>query len=340
VSNTSLEEENTFMPGDLVVAHKSEELVRLNPQSIMPAAIRRAGAKAEEKFAEFFGASIRNVNTRMAYQRAVKTFFTWIEGHRLGLLQIRPLHVAAYIEQLGQEKSIPTVKQNLAAIRELFDYLIVGQVVEMNPAAAVKGPSYSAKKGKTPVLDSAEARQLLESIDTTSVVGLRDRAVIGLMVYTFARVGAMVGMNVEDYFPQGKRWWARLHEKGSKLHDVPCHHKLEEYLDAYVEKAKLWEQKKSPLFRTSLGKTKKLTAHRMTRRDVYEMVRRRAKYAGIETAIGCHTFRATGITNYLTNGGTLEKAQQLANHESARTTKLYDRRDDKLSLDEVERITI
>lgn len=78
----------------------------------------------------------------------------------------------------------------------------------------------------------------------------------------------------------------------------------------------------------------------MTRRDVYEMVRRRASDAGIETAIGCHTFRATGITNYLSNGGTLEKAQAFANHESARTTKLYDRRDDTLSLDEVERITI
>jgi site-specific recombinase XerD len=328
------------MPKELVVVNKAEEVVRLDPRSIVPVVIRQAGTKAEEKFIEFFAAAIRNVNTRMAYLRAVKKFFAWLETGRIRLDQVRPIHVAAYIEQLGRERSIPTVKQNLAAIRELFDYLIVGQVVEMNPAAAVKGPSYSAKKGKTPVLDTAEARQLLDSIDITSVVGLRDRAVIGLMVYTFARVGAMVGMNVEDYFPQGKRWWARLHEKGSKLHDVPCHHKLEEYLDAYVEKAKLWEQKKSPLFRTSLGKTKQLTANRMTRRDVYEMVRRRAKDAGIETAIGCHTFRATGITNYLVNGGTLEKAQQLANHESARTTKLYDRRDDKLSLDEVERITI
>ena len=160
------------------------------------------------------------------------------------------------------------------------------------------------------------------------------------MVYGFARVGAVVGMNVEDYFPQGKRWWVRLHEKGGKLHDVPAHHKLEEFLDAYMEAASLWDTKKGPLFRTTQGRTRKLTLKRLTRRDVYEMVRRRATDAGIETAIGCHTFRATGITNYLVNGGTLEKAQSLANHESARTTKLYDRRDDKLSLDEVEKITI
>jgi site-specific recombinase XerC len=222
----------------------------------------------------------------------------------------------------------------------LFDFLVVSQVVEMNPAAAVRGPSYAAKKGKTPVLDTDEARQLLERIDTTSVIGLRDRAIIGLMIYTFSRVGALVAMNVEDYYPQGKRWWVRLHEKGGKLHEVPAHHKLEEFLDAYLDASQIGEPKKSPLFRTTQGKTKRLTAKRMTRRDVYEMVRRRAKDAGIETAIGCHTFRATGITNYLVNGGTLEKAQQLANHESARTTKLYDRRDDKLSLNEVERITI
>ncbi len=328
------------MTGELVVTNKAEEVVRIDPASIMPLAIRQAGPRAEEKFAEFFAASIRNVNTRMAYLRAIQKFFTWIEGRGLGLLQIRPLHVAAYVEQLGRDRSAPTVKQNLAAIRMLFDYLIVGQVVEMNPAAAVRGPSYSAKKGKTPVLDQDEARQLLDHIDTTSVVGLRDRAVIGLMVYTFARVGALVSMNVEDYYQQGKRWWVRLHEKGGKLHEVPAHHKLEEFLDTYLDQSGLWEQKKGPLFRVTKGKTRKLGVKRMTRRNVYEMVRRRAIDADIGTAIGCHTFRATGITNYLTNGGTLEKAQQLANHESARTTKLYDRRDDKLSLDEVERITI
>ena len=328
------------MSGELVVVNKREEAVALDPRSVLPPAVRRAGPRAEEAFFTFFAAHIRNVNTRTAYLRAVKKFFAWTEARGLGLAQVRPLHVAAYVEQLARGRSAPTVKQNLAAVRMLFDHLVVSQVVEMNPAAAVRGPRYSAKKGKTPVLDGDEARALLDRINITTVVGLRDRAVIALMVYTFARVGALVAMTVEDYFPQGKRWWTRLHEKGGKLHEVPAHHKLEEYLDAYLDAAGLWEQKKGPLFRTTVGKTKKLTAKRMTRRDVYDMVKRRQKDAGIETAIGCHTFRATGITNYLMNGGTLEKAQALANHESARTTKLYDRRDDKLSLDEVERITI
>ena len=242
------------MVAEIVVANKNEELIRLDAKSILPAVISRAGPRAEEKFAEFFAATIRNVNARMAYIRAVKKFFAWVEGRCLGLTQIRPLHVAAYIEGLSRERSAPTVKQNLAAIRMLFDYLVVGQVIEMNPAAAVRGPSYSAKKGKTPVLDTDEARHLLDSIDTTNIVGLRDRAVIGLMVYTFARVGAMAGMNVEDYYPQGKRWWIRLHEKGGKLHEVPAHHKLEEFLDTYIEAAGFWEQKKGSLFRTTRGR--------------------------------------------------------------------------------------
>ncbi|MFO0849953.1 MAG: tyrosine-type recombinase/integrase [Gemmataceae bacterium] len=308
--------------------------------AVVPAVVQFAGRRASEKFVEFFTAAIRNRNTRQSYLQAVRQFFDWFEGRRLALLDIRPVHVAAYVELLSRERSAPTVKQHLAAIRMLFDHLVVGQVVEMNPAAAVRGPSHSVKKGKTPVLDEDEARQLLDAVDVSTAVGLRDRAVIGLMIYTFARVGALVAMNVEDYYPQGKRWWVRLHEKGGKRHEVPCHHRLEEFLDTYLTELGQAAAKKQPLFRSAAGRTGGLTDTRLTRGDVYRMVRRRAADAGIATAIGCHTFRATGITNYLVNGGTLERAQQLANHESARTTKLYDRRDDKLSLDEVERISI
>jgi len=323
-----------------VKRRSSRELTVGGSVDFAPLAVTRAGGRAEERFMEFFTAAIRNRNTRSSYLRAVRQFFGWVESRGLRLEHIRPIHVAAYVELMCRERSAPTVKQSLAAVRMLFDYLVVGQVVEMNPAAAVRGPSYSVKKGKTPVLDADEARWLLDSIDTSNILGLRDRAVIGLMVYTFARVGALVAMNREDYYPQGKRWWVRLHEKGGKRHEIPAHHRLEEFLDAYLDGGGSRVEKKHPLFRTAVGRSGHLSANRLTRNDVYRMVKRRAADAGIETAIGCHTFRATGITNYLTNGGTLEKAQQLANHESARTTKLYDRRDDKLSLDEVERISI
>ena len=145
-------------------------------------------------------------------------------------------------------------------------------------------------------------------------------------------------MRVEDYYPKSKRWWVRLHEKGGKEHEMPAHHLLEEYLDAYIEAAGFREERKGPLFRSANRRTGGLTDKPLRPEDAWAMVRRRAKAAGIETAIGCHTFRATGITVYLANGGTLEKAQQMAAHESAKTTKLYDRTNDAITLDEVERI--
>ncbi len=160
------------------------------------------------------------------------------------------------------------------------------------------------------------------------------------MVYTFARVGAAVAMNVEDYYWQGRRWWVRLHEKGGKRHEMPAHHNLDEYLAAYLAAAGIAGDKKGLLFRTAIGKTGELTEKAMAQVDVYRMIKRRTKEAGIKTEIGCHTFRATGITAYLKNGGRLEVAQQMAAHESARTTGLYDRRGDEISLDEVERIAI
>ncbi len=307
--------------------------------TVIPATIADAGEGAAHRFFEFFTANIRNPNTRRAYHRAALAFFAWSQGRGLALSSIRPPHVAAYIEeQLARGQSRPSVKQDLAALRMLFDWLVVGQVVPVNPAASVRGPKHVVKTGKTPVLDKEEMRELFKAIDASTLVGLRDRALIALMSYSFARVGAAVSMRVEDYFIKGRRSWLRLHEKGGKEHEMPAHHLLEEYLDAYVEAAGIAEEKKAPLFRSANRRTDQLTANPLTGSDAWAMVRRRAKAAGIETAIGCHTFRATGITVYLTNGGTLEKAQQMAAHESAKTTKLYDRTNDAISLDEVERI--
>src|SRR5262245_50673708 len=159
------------------------------------------------------------------------------------------------------------------------------------------------------------------------------------MVYSFARVSAAVGMDVEDYFRQGKRGGFRLHEKGGKRHDVPAHHNAEAYVDAYLEAAGLGGEKGGPLFRT-VDRHGRLTPRRLSRTDALRMVKRRAGAAGLPGAVCCHTFRATGITAYLENGGTIENAQAVAAHEAARTTKLYDRTGDEITLDEVERIQI
>ena len=185
-----------------------------------------------------------------------------------------------------------------------------------------------------------EARELLDSIDTSTLVGLRDRALISVKTFTFARIGAVVGMRVEDYYPKGKRWWVRLHEKGGKRHEMPAHHNLEAYLDAYMHAAGLFEAKGTPLFRSADWHGGALTTLPMHRIDVWRMICRRAEKAGIDADMCCHTFRATGLTNFLANGGTLENAQAVADHASPRTTQLYDRTGDEITLDEVERITI
>jgi integrase/recombinase XerD len=315
---------------------------------VLPALIVDAGERAAKRFVEFFAANIRNPNTRRAYARAVADFFAWCEGRGVGLQQVEPIHVAAHIEELTRAKARPTVKQHLAAIKMLFDWLVVGQVVPHNPAASVRGPKHVVRKGTTPVLKADEARTLLDSIETTTVKGeietpdikgLRDRALIAVMVYSFARVGAALAMRVEDYYIEGRRGWFRLHEKGGKLHQVPAHHNAEAYLDAYVEAAGIAEDRKGPLFR-SIDKHRTLTTRPMHRNDALRMIKRRAEAAGLSPSICCHTFRATGITAYLENGGRIEHAQAIACHESPKTTKLYDRTSDQISLDEIERIAI
>ena len=311
-------------------------------RATVPGLIARAGENAGRRFLEFFAATIRNKNTRAAYYRAVNRFFAWCEqeAHIVYLGDIEPLHVAAYVEQLQKTYEKPSVKQHLAAIRMCFDWLVTGQIIATNPAHAVRGPKHVVKRGKTPVLTSEQARQLLESIPTDTLVGLRDRALIGVMCYAFARIGAVVAMRVEDYYPEGKRWWLRLHEKGGKRHEMPCHHKLEAFLDDYLDAAGLRDDKRGPLFRPALKKTGTLSEKRFSRVDAWRMVQKRALEAGIAFQIGCHTFRATGITAYLEAGGSLENAQAMAAHESPRTTKLYDRTGDEITLDEVERIGI
>jgi integrase/recombinase XerD len=204
------------------------EMTPLVPASLplpggLPALIATAGERTAWRFIEFFTATLRNPHTRETYARAVGRFLAWCEGRGLrDLRAITPVVVGAYIEQLPGSK--PTVKQHLAAIRQCLAWLVTGGVLEANPASSVRGPKYVIKKGKTPVLDAAQTRALLEAIDTETIVGLRDRALIVVMVYSFARVSAVIGMRVEDYDPNGKRWWFRLHEKGGKFDEVPAHH--------------------------------------------------------------------------------------------------------------------
>ena len=200
----------------------------------LPATIGAGTERTRLRFIQFFTANIRNRNTRRAYARAVKQFFEWTESRGLDLESIDALAVAAYIEKIGGEMARPSVKQVLAGIRQMFDYLVTGGILQVNPAASVRGPKYVIKRGKTPVLSAEQTRQLLDAIDCTKLIGLRDRALIGLMVFSFARVGAVNTLRVGDYFENAKRWWLRLHEKGGKRHEVPCHHALGKFLDDWI----------------------------------------------------------------------------------------------------------
>jgi integrase/recombinase XerC len=209
---------------------------------IVPALVAASGAEAIDRFLNFFATRIPNDNTREAYLRAAREFLAWCERHELRAMpDILPIHVAGWMQELKTQPrgdkpplSVPTIKLRLAALRHLFDWLVSGNVLRSNPALSVRGDRHVVRKGKTPVLDAAEARALLDSISGTSPIDLRDKALIGLMLYSFARIGAVVAMRVEDVFWQNRRLWVRLHEKGGKHHEMPCNHNVEAYLHAYI----------------------------------------------------------------------------------------------------------
>ena len=316
-------------------------LVPASPAELVPALIADAGDAAAWRYIDFFTANIRNPNTRRAYARACSQFFTWCDERGRTLATLRPFDVASYVEARQQSHSAPDVKQQLAAVRMLFDWLVTGQLVPTNPAAAVRGPKHVVKVGKTPVLEAGEWRRLIDAISTETVRDLRDRALIATLTYGFARIGAALKMRVEDLQAKGSGWRIRLHEKGGKQHAMPCHHSLAEALHAYIAAAGIAEDKKGWLFRTSSGHQGIILSDSpMNQTDAWRMVRKRALAAGIMAPIGNHSFRATGITAYLANGGALEHAQAMAAHESPRTTKLYDRTQERLTQDEVERIRL
>ena len=314
----------------------------------VPAVIAAAGDEASYRFVRYFVETIRNQDTRQAYARAVRDFLFWCEAKGIALEQIEPVGVSAYVEALSGERAASTVKQHVAAIRSLFDWLVTGGIVPFNPASSVRTPRISYRNGKTPILDADECRLLLDSIDVTEISGLRDRALIGVMVYSFARIGATLKLNRGDYRVSGKKATFRLHEKGGKFNEVPAHHLAEQYLDEYLAAAKMIHAKKDmPLF-LRMDRKRKLRKKwdkspdeiRLDRREALAMVKRRAKRAGLPDDLCNHTFRGTGITTYLKNGGDRSKAAQIAGHASEKTTALYDRRNQEVERSEIERVII
>lgn len=319
-------------------------VVRLPPEVLetLPTLLIAESGRTQGIFFEYFEAlNVRNPGTREAYERAVRRFLEWCADRGVaGLEYVTPIHISRYVDTLRETLAPPTIKVHIAALRKCFDHLVSEHVIALNPARSVESPRHVVRVGLTPVLDSVQTRELLDSIPVDNICGIRDRAIIGTMVFTFGRVGAVVAMDVADYHLSGRHRMFRLHEKGGKAHDVPAHHAAREYIEDYLDAGELWRQPSAPLFQPVTPDRKSLKGKRMRRFDVYNMIKRRAKRAGLPETTTCHTFRATGITTYLENGGSLEEARKIAAHSSSQTTRLYDRTQDQVALGEIERIRI
>jgi site-specific recombinase XerD len=237
--------------------------------------------------------------------------------------------------------ALPTKKQHLAALRHFFDQLVTRHAVILNPAACVRSERYQVVEGKTPEITVAQARLLLRSIDTGHVVGLRDRVIIGILIYTAARVGAVAKLRVCDYFDAGDQFCLRFDEKGGKSREIPVRHDLQQFLSNYIAAVgTISVALDSPLFRTAVRRTKRLTEHAMTAGDMGRMIKRRMRDAGLPTRLSPHSFRVATITDLLSQGVPLEDVQHLAGHADPRTTRLYDRRQKRVTRNIVERISI
>ena len=337
-----------FDPSNALIA-TSESLPPL------PAIVHQAGPAAVFAANEFFYGRLRNPHTRVAYRRAVDRFLAWCEQGGLELARIAPGDVGQYFDVLRRNNlSIATRKQHLSAIRHFFDGLVTRHAILLNPALSVREERYEVVEGKTPEITVQHARKLLNSINVIEkikrdgveeeqpcLMGLRDRAMLAILAYTSSRAGATAQLRRGDFYDTGDQWMLRFTEKGGKSREIPVRHDLRQMIAAYIEAADLRQAPKdAPLFRPALGNTGKLTARTIHVNDICRMMKRRLAAASLPSRLSPHSFRVAVITDLLEQGVPLEDVQHLAGHADPRTTRLYDRRQRKVTRNIVERISI
>lgn len=304
-----------------------------------PPLIEQAGNSARFAWDEWFSADIHNPHTRRAYSHAVRQFLGWCAVHTLTLRQVTPGSVGDYYNEL--RLSIPTKKQHLSALRCFFDRLVIRHAVLLNPAASVRGERYSVSEGKTPEITVEQERKLLKSIRGRDIAAMRDRAIVAILIYTVARIGAVACLNVGSFARDGSQWYVRFLEKGGKVRDIPIRRDLRGYLNAYVKAADLRSAPAdSPLFRRLNRKARTLTLDAMTANDMRRMLKLRMAVIHLPEELSPHSFRVGGITDLLSQGVPLEDVQNLAGHADPRTTRLYDRRRKKIMCSVVDRISV
>ncbi len=314
----------------------------LSSSENLPEIIHRGGTNAIFAAQEFFFGTIRNEHTRRAYLHAVKLFLKWFEKYGGGeLVTIAPWHVGKYFEELAKTTSIATRNQHLSALRHFFDRLVTRHAIALNPALSVRGECYAAIEGKTPEISIGQARQLLASLDTSHVVGLRDRAILAILVYTSSRAGAVAKLRRADVYNAGRQWMLHFDEKGGKSREIPVRHDLEGFIMAYIDAAGMRDAPKdTPLFQSALKRQRRLTGKQLHANDICRMMKRRLKDISLPLLYSPHSFRVTTITDLLEQGVPLEDVQRLAGHADPRTTRLYDRRKRKITRNIVERISV
>ncbi len=257
----------------------------------------------------------------------------------VALHEITPAMVGEYFDQ--HSGSPPTRKLHLAVLRRLFDLFVTRHLMVLNPAACVRGERYEVVEGKTPEITRDQATRLLESLDTSTAIGRRDRAVLGVLVFTAARAGAVAKLRLRHFRYDGSQWTLRFEEKGGKSREIPVRHDLERLLREYIEAAQLKDAHgDTPLFRSALRTSGRLANNPMTGVDLCRMVKRRLRDAGLPTHLSPHSFRVFTVTDLLNQGVPLDDVQYLAGHSDARTTRLYDRRQKRVTRNVVERISI
>ena len=322
----------------LMIRNRSDVATK-SRSSELPDLIRRAGDGARFAFEEFLFGRIRNPYTRKAYLHAVRRFSDCCQLHERELVQITPGEVGRYLD--GLPVSLPTRKLHLAALRRFFDELVLRHVIILNPALSVRSERYQVVEGKTPEISVEHARRLLKSIDATHDVGRRDFAVIGILIYTAARVGAVAKLRLRDFYEVGDQFCLRFHEKGGKVREIPVRHDLQRSLNEYLDRSGLrYADPSLPFFHTAIRRTKRLTTNPMSADDMARMVKRRLRDAGLSSRLSPHSFRVTTITDLLEQGVPLEDVQYLAGHADPRTTRLYDRRKRRVTRNIVERISV
>ena len=321
-----------------VVRRPGESII--DARSPLPAIIEQAGHGARFAYEEFFHAKIRNSHTRRAYRRAVLCFLQWCDGRQRTLQEVSPADVGIYLD--GLTLSVASKKQILAGLRHFFDGMVTRHAIALNPALSVRGERYQVMEGKTPEITIKQARKLLSSINTDNVVGLRDKAIMSILIYTASRVGAVARLKLKDLYDSGDQYCLHFLDKGGKSREIPVRHNLQGLLRSYLRSTgcNLGDATDRPLFRTSIRKTKTLSDRPMSAGDIGRMLKRRMKACGLPPRLSPHSFRVCVITNLLSQGVPLEDVQNLAGHADPRTTRLYDRRHKSITRNIVERISI